>query len=52
MRGWVVKTPTVAVLCQTSRDVVREGLGNGLLTWGEQAPSGGREAGAPRWAPR
>lgn len=29
MRGWVVKTPTVAVLCQTSRDVVREGLGKG-----------------------
>lgn len=28
MRGWVVKTPTVAVLCQTSRGVVREGLGN------------------------
>lgn len=28
MRDWVVKTPTLAVLCQTPRGAVKEGLGN------------------------
>lgn len=51
VRGWVVRTPTAAVLCQASRGVVREGLGNSCSPGESRLWNGGWDAG-PHAEPR